>query len=148
MAKFGIQLMPRLLMPAYQVLMSQDRIGHWGAVRMRAAGPKLTRERFAPYMAHLATRDPLVLFKAMESMRDHSAADVLPEIDVPFLILAGDKDSLTPPLAQERMHGLAPTSELNSPTLNINHVLDLAQNFFSKTRWRRTFMLIHGYPVK
>ena len=42
----------------------------------------------------------------------------------------------------------APTSELNTPTLNIGHVVDLAQNFFSKTRWRRTFMLIHGYPVK
>ena len=111
-AKFGIQLMPRLLMPAYQVLLSQDRIGHWGAVRMRAAGPKLTRERFAPYMAHLATRDPLVLFKALESMRDHSAADVLPEVDVPFLILAGEQDSFTPPAAQERMHGLAPNSEL------------------------------------
>ncbi len=42
----------------------------------------------------------------------------------------------------------APTQELNSPNVNITHVLDLAQNFFSKTRWRRTFMLIHGYPVK
>ncbi|HWZ33128.1 MAG TPA: signal peptidase I [Bryobacteraceae bacterium] len=42
----------------------------------------------------------------------------------------------------------APTNELNSPSVNINHVLDLATNFFSKTRWRRTFMLIHGYPVK
>jgi signal peptidase I len=42
----------------------------------------------------------------------------------------------------------APTNELNTSSININHVLDLAQNFFSKTRWRRTFMLIHGYPVK
>ena len=42
----------------------------------------------------------------------------------------------------------APTSELNSSAFNVNHIIDLAQNFFSKTRWRRTFMLIHGYPVK
>ena len=28
------------------------------------------------------------------------------------------------------------------------HVFDLAKNFFPKTRWRRTFMLIHGYPIK
>jgi len=27
------------------------------------------------------------------------------------------------------------------------HFIDLAQHFFSKTRWRRTFMLIHGYPI-
>ena len=42
----------------------------------------------------------------------------------------------------------APSSELNTPDVKINHIIDLAENFFSKTRWRRTFMLIHGYPVK
>jgi signal peptidase I len=41
----------------------------------------------------------------------------------------------------------APTDQLNSSSVSITHVLDLAQNFFSKTRWRRTFMLIHGYNV-
>jgi signal peptidase I len=42
----------------------------------------------------------------------------------------------------------APTEQLNSSAVSINHVLDLAQNFFSKTRWRRTFMLIHGYKIQ
>ena len=28
---------------------------------------------------------------------------------------------------------------------NIHHFVDLAQHFFTKTRWRRTLMLIHGY---
>jgi signal peptidase I len=42
----------------------------------------------------------------------------------------------------------APTSDLNNSSIDLHHVLDLAQNFFSKTRWRRTFMLIHGYPVQ
>jgi len=41
----------------------------------------------------------------------------------------------------------APTADLNNSAIDLHHVLDLAQNFFSKTRWRRTFMLIHGYPV-
>jgi len=40
------------------------------------------------------------------------------------------------------------TDRLNNSTVNIEHVLDLAQNFFSKTRWRRTFMLIHGYKIQ
>ncbi len=40
------------------------------------------------------------------------------------------------------------TDHLNNSTVNIEHVLDLAQNFFSKTRWRRTFMLIHGYKIQ
>jgi signal peptidase I len=42
----------------------------------------------------------------------------------------------------------APTEQLNSSSISISHILDLAQNFFAKTRWRRSFQLIHGYPVK
>jgi signal peptidase I len=42
----------------------------------------------------------------------------------------------------------ATTDQLNNSSISVTHVLDLAQNFFSKTRWRRTFMLIHGYPVQ
>ncbi len=39
----------------------------------------------------------------------------------------------------------APTDQLQDPAIGIAHLKDLALNFFSKTRWRRTFMLIHGY---
>jgi signal peptidase I len=42
----------------------------------------------------------------------------------------------------------APTERLANPTIGIDHILDLMQNFFSKTRWRRTFNLIHGYPIQ
>jgi signal peptidase I len=38
------------------------------------------------------------------------------------------------------------TDRLAAPTPGWDHALDLLQNFFTKTRWRRTFMLIHGYP--
>ena len=40
------------------------------------------------------------------------------------------------------------TDRLSSPTIGVDHLIDLAQNFFSKTRWRRTFRLIHSYPSK
>lgn len=32
-----------------------------------------------------------------------------------------------------------------SPGMLVHHFGDLAQHFFTKTRWSRTFMLIHGY---
>lgn len=41
----------------------------------------------------------------------------------------------------------APTEQLASPTISLAHIKDLALNFFKKTRWRRTFMLIHGYRI-
>ena len=42
----------------------------------------------------------------------------------------------------------APTSALANPTIGIDHMIDLAQHFFTKTRWNRTFRLIRGYPVQ
>jgi signal peptidase I len=42
----------------------------------------------------------------------------------------------------------APTEQLNNSSISLTHITDLAQNFFSKTRWRRTFQLIHGVPIK
>jgi signal peptidase I len=42
----------------------------------------------------------------------------------------------------------APTEDLNTSSISFDHIRDLATNFFSKTRWRRSFMLIHGYPIK
>ena len=38
------------------------------------------------------------------------------------------------------------TDRLASPTIGVDHAIDLVQNFFTKTRWRRTFMLIRGTP--
>jgi len=42
----------------------------------------------------------------------------------------------------------APTEALSKPMISVDHLLDLVQHFPSKTRWRRTFRLIHGYPLK
>lgn len=42
----------------------------------------------------------------------------------------------------------APTDRLMAPTIGVDHIKDLLLHFFSKTRWKRTFMLIHGYPIK
>lgn len=41
----------------------------------------------------------------------------------------------------------APTERLANPTIGLDHILDLAQNFFTKTRWRRTFMLIRPHKI-
>ena len=41
----------------------------------------------------------------------------------------------------------APTEELEGGILNPAHLLDLAQNFFSKTRWNRTLRLLRPYPL-
>jgi signal peptidase I len=42
----------------------------------------------------------------------------------------------------------APTEALANPTIGLDHLIDLVQHFPTKTRWRRTFRLIRGYPLK
>jgi signal peptidase I len=39
----------------------------------------------------------------------------------------------------------APTDQLQDPGFSFAHTKDLILNFFPKTRWGRTFMLVHGY---
>ena len=40
----------------------------------------------------------------------------------------------------------ASTEDLTGPTINIDHFGDVLEHFFTKTRWRRTFKLVRGYP--
>jgi signal peptidase I len=41
----------------------------------------------------------------------------------------------------------ASTDALSRPLMSIDHLLDVVQHFPAKTRWGRTFRLIHGYPL-
>lgn len=42
----------------------------------------------------------------------------------------------------------APTSAYADPSIGASHLLDVAEHFFTKTRWNREFKLLHGYPDK
>jgi signal peptidase I len=41
----------------------------------------------------------------------------------------------------------APTDDLTSTAISPKHILDLLEHFPTKTRWKRTFRLIHSYPL-
>jgi len=41
----------------------------------------------------------------------------------------------------------APTERLQTMIPSSDHLVDLAINFFSKTRWKRTFQLVRGHPL-
>jgi signal peptidase I len=42
----------------------------------------------------------------------------------------------------------APTERLANPSIGIDHIVDLLKHFFTKTRWTRTFQLVHGYAIQ
>ena len=83
------------------------------AVRfLHVANHNVTAEDIAPHAAQFSELNMSVLWRIMSEMRAHSAAEVLPTVQVPVLILAGRKDLFTPQTVQERMHSLLPDSEL------------------------------------
>jgi pimeloyl-ACP methyl ester carboxylesterase len=66
---------------------------------------------FAPYMEHLAKMNPLYFVRTLDSLKDHSAWDHLPYVDVPTLVVGGEGDRFTPVWLSQRMAEFIPGSE-------------------------------------
>jgi pimeloyl-ACP methyl ester carboxylesterase len=112
LGRFAITAIPGFLTAAWWRIGDNAKFGLKAAQAIGAAGPKVTAELLAPYITHLSTRDPIILFKAIDGMRRHSAADLLPDVKVPVLNLVAAKDKFTPPAVQLHMHEVLPDSEL------------------------------------
>lgn len=66
---------------------------------------------FAPYMEHLAKMHPLYFVRTLDSLKDHSAWDHLPNVDVPTLVVGGEGDRFTPVWLSQRMADFIPGAE-------------------------------------
>lgn len=63
----------------------------------------LNHNDFHPYMEHLAKMHPLYFVRTLDSLKDHSALDHLPEVNVPTLVVGGEIDKFTPVWLSQRM---------------------------------------------
>lgn len=75
-------------------------------------GP-LSRELLGELLAHVASVRPEVMVAALGSYLSHDASEVLPRIEVPTLIVAGEHDALVPPAVAEAMHARIRGSSLH-----------------------------------
>jgi pimeloyl-ACP methyl ester carboxylesterase len=82
------------------------------AVRTEVNGKRLAFQDFGPYMKHLAQMDVRVFSQFARILASHSAADLLPKIDAPVLIIGAGKDTFTPLWQSTEMHQLIPVSDL------------------------------------
>lgn len=69
-------------------------------------------EDLLPYLKHMVDIDLRMFLRMLQSAGEHSAIDLLPRIDVPVLVVAGDRDSFTPPRYAEEMAAMLPKGEL------------------------------------
>ncbi|MBX3188432.1 MAG: alpha/beta hydrolase [Labilithrix sp.] len=70
------------------------------------------REDMLPYLKHMTHVDFPMFLKMLRSAGDHSAEEYLAKIDVPVLIIAGEKDTFTPASLSESMAEQIPGAEL------------------------------------
>jgi signal peptidase I len=42
----------------------------------------------------------------------------------------------------------APTEHLQDPSISLAHVTNVIVHFFDRTRWKRTFQIVRGYPLE
>lgn len=79
-----------------------------GEVDRRAINP----EDLMPYMRHMVDIDVLMFLRMLRSAGEHSTTDLLPQLDVPALVIGGDRDTFTPPRLAEEMAAALPRGEL------------------------------------
>jgi pimeloyl-ACP methyl ester carboxylesterase len=85
-----------------------ERVVQWPetvtwAKRVGLAGHTLDEEIFAQLAGSFAGLDMDLYLHTLELLGDHDARDVLEELDIPVLIIAGDRDLFTPRRAAEAM---------------------------------------------
>lgn len=83
------------------------------ATRFEINGELIRREDFFPYLEHMAHIDVRLFLEMLAAAGRHSARDLLPQIDVPTLIISGDRDGFTPAQLSEEMHRRIPHSQLH-----------------------------------
>jgi pimeloyl-ACP methyl ester carboxylesterase len=70
------------------------------------------REDMLPYLKHMTHVDFPMFLRMLRAAGEHSAEDYLPRIDVPVLVIAGEKDTFTPASLSAFMAEQIPDAEL------------------------------------
>jgi pimeloyl-ACP methyl ester carboxylesterase len=69
-------------------------------------------EDMLPYLSHMTHVDFPMFLRMLRAAGKHSAGDLLTRVDVPVLVVAGEKDTFTPAFLAESMASTLPKGEL------------------------------------
>jgi pimeloyl-ACP methyl ester carboxylesterase len=82
------------------------------AARVEFQESLLSRQDFMPYLRGLAHLDPSLFLGMLDEANRHSCRDLLPQIRVPTLVIAGELDTFTPAELSREMAEKIPGAEL------------------------------------
>jgi len=82
------------------------------ALAFEVDGSRVAREDMVRYLGDLSRIDPTLFVRMLAAAGEHDATDHLPAVDVPTLVVAGERDTFTPMRLSEAMHQAIRGSEL------------------------------------
>jgi pimeloyl-ACP methyl ester carboxylesterase len=82
------------------------------ATRTDVNGKLVRRGDFRPYLTHISRMDVRLFVTLLQDAGDHDTLEHLEKIDVPTLIMTGEKDTFTPAWLSQVMHARIKGSEL------------------------------------
>ena len=82
------------------------------AVTFEVNGDMVRWEDFWPYFEHLGGMDVGFFVQLLDQLQHHTVEDRLQDIDMPTLVVAGERDTFTPAWLSRRMQQLLPQAEL------------------------------------
>ncbi len=101
-------LISKTLKPLMRSPLSVPMARMSGAIHWYLAPGDIMRD----YFEQIAGMDLKFAFQAALAMDQHTCEDILDQIKVPTLIIAGENDPFTPPRQSEKMHSMIPNSEI------------------------------------
>ncbi len=69
-------------------------------------------EDMLPYLSHMTHVDFPMFLRMLRAAGEHTAGDLLANVEVPVLVVAGDRDTFTPSFLSTAMAGALPRGEL------------------------------------
>jgi len=102
-------------------------------------GDRIQEEDFQRYWDHAALMDPDVFLRMLQYAGSHDAEGFLPDVDVPTLVIAAERDTFTPMELADEMARTIPDAELEvideashaAPVEQPDRIADRVEEFLS-----------------
>ena len=106
-----IHRVPRVINRVTRTLLP-TRLAYEVASRLEIRRELVEPNDFMPYLEGMARIDARLFVAMLSSAGQHSADELLPDIKVPTLVVAGERDGFTPPDRSRAMAAAIPDAEL------------------------------------
>lgn len=110
--QFGMEPVPWLTRALWRAAGASTTWPYVVGRASRMIGPRADRGLMDEYFRHLARLDPILFVRMAREMQAHSARDLLADVDVPVLVVAGRHDVMTPPRVAREMVAVVPDATL------------------------------------